>query len=363
MRSSNLRKSEAGQLLVYVTIVLMLAGLIIPPLLGFVSGAGRTAQIRQDRMLHVYAADAGMEDAFYRIGNSTAGLPQSPGESWTGNISDMNGYYVDVEIYKEAEEGVYRITSKATSDSGVSVTIEAYTSLWDYWSLLGNACSSLGDIDLSPNSEIYGNITLNGNVTGSGEIYGDETYGILGWPSAEELKDFYYSDVEGQPPYGSSQLVITHDEYMGPFYREGSLDIYSSNSTATLTLMDTFYVTGDLNSGKTNKEFVLDLNGQTVFSEQTIDIGGRCIIAGPGVIIAVGDVYFAPNFANTEFIFIMSVEGTVTAQPGSDFHGSFAGNIEINLQPGVIVQWIEPPPGLNFFGGSPLVRIETYTIK
>jgi len=355
MKSSNLRKSEAGQLLVYVTIVLMLAGLIIPPLLGFVSGAGRTAQIRQDRMLHVYAADAGMEDAFYRIGNSTD-LP----DPWT--IEDVNGYYVAVAIYEETEE-VYRITSTATSDSGVSVTLEAYTSLWDYWSLLGNACSSLGDIELSPNSEIWGNITLNGNVTGSGEIHGDETYGILGWPSAEELKDFYYGDVEGQPPYGSSQLVITHDEYMGPLYREGSLDIYSSNSTATLTLMDTFYVTGDLNIGKTNKEFVLDLNGQTVFSEQTIDIGGKCIIAGPGVIIAVGDVYFAPNFANSEFIFVMSVEGTVTAQPQGDFHGSFAGNIEINLQPGVIVQWIEPPPGLNFFGGSPLVRIETYTIK
>lgn len=362
MKSSKLRKSEAGQLLVYVTIVLMLAGLIIPPLLGFVSGAGRTAQIRQDRMLHVYAADAGMEDAFYRIGNSTAGLPQTPdAPPWVGNILDVNGYYVAVEIYKEAEEGVYRITSTATSDSGVSVTIEAYTSLWDYWSLLGNACSSLGDIDLSPNSEIYGNVTLDGNVTGSGDIYGDTTYGgILGWPSEEEgeLSKFYDGQVVSLS-CGYSTLSVGEDESipLGPCQTAGDLIIKGKGN---VTLGGTVYISGDLT---VKPGITIKLQGETIFAEGTIEFQPGSFIYGPGVIIAVGDVHFAPNLGNSEFIFVMSVDGTVTAQPGGDFYGSFAGNIEIDLQPGVIIEWIEPPLGLNFFGGSPLVRIETYTIK
>lgn len=358
MKSSNLRKSEAGQLLVYVTIVLMLAGLIIPPLLGFVSGAGRTAQIRQDRMLHVYAADAGMEDAFYRIGNSTAGLPQSPEDDpWVSNISDVNGYYVDVEIYKEAEEGVYRITSTATSDSGVSVTIESYTSLWDYWSLLGSTCSSLGDIELSPNSEIWGNITLNGDVTGSGEIHGDETYGILGWPSAEELSYFYGLQVSLSCGY--STLSVGEDESipLGPCQTAGDLIIKGQGN---VTLEGTLYVAGDL---IVKPGITIKLQGETIFAEGTIELQPGSFIYGPGAIIAVGDVYFAPNLANTEFIFVMSVEGTVTAKPNGYFYGSFAGSIEIDLQGDSTIQWMDYPDTLNFFGGSPLVRIETYTIK
>ena len=52
---------------------------------------------------------------------------------------------------------------------------------------------------------------------------------------------------------------------------DSALDIYSSNSTATLTLMDTSYVTGDLDIGKTNQDFVLDLNGQTIFCASESD--------------------------------------------------------------------------------------------
>jgi hypothetical protein len=52
---------------------------------------------------------------------------------------------------------------------------------------------------------------------------------------------------------------------------DSALDIYSSNSTATLTLMNTFYVTGDLDIGKTNQDFVLDLNGQTNFCASESD--------------------------------------------------------------------------------------------
>ena len=107
------RKGEEGMALIYVTLVLVMTMIIIPPLLGFVGGAGRSAQIREDRMLQVYAADAGIEAGYYRIiGNSTQ-LPQDPEDPpFVGNITDINGYDVDIEVYREAGN-VFKIVSTA----------------------------------------------------------------------------------------------------------------------------------------------------------------------------------------------------------------------------------------------------------
>ena len=72
-RDPALLRGEGGQALIHVTLVLVLTMLVIPPLLTFMGGAGRSAQIREDRMLQVYAADAGIEDGFFKItkGNVT----------------------------------------------------------------------------------------------------------------------------------------------------------------------------------------------------------------------------------------------------------------------------------------------------
>ena len=359
-RSSNLGKSEAGQVLVYVTIVLMLTLVIIPPLLGFVSGAGRTAQIREDRMLHVYAADAGIEDAYQWIMGNLTDLP----DPWT--IEDVNGYDVAVAIYEETEE-VYRIVSTATSDSGAGVTIEAWAAALDFQYLLDSALSSYGDLTLKPGVEIYGDVTYNGELDNKGDILGNTTKGVPSWPDEDDLKDLYYGDVEGQTPYGSSLIDIQQDETMGPLYREGSLSIYSSSSsTPTLTLGGTFYVTGDLDIGKINQDFVLDLNGQTIFSEQTIDIGGKCTVTGSGCIIALGNIFFSPQVQSgpDDFVFILSVNGNLQAQPGGDFYGAMAGLVEITSQPGSTIHWREYLiDDLNFPEGDPLPGIRAYIIR
>jgi len=367
MKSSNLRKSEAGQILVFVTITLALSLLVIPPLLGFIFGAGRTAQIREDRMFGVYAADAGIEDGYYRlIGNSTD-LPQSPGDPpWVGNISDVNGYDVAIEVYRDAGD-VYKIVSTATSYTGANVTIESYAAALDYSYLLDSALSSYGDITLGPGVEIHGNVTYNGELDNKGDIIGgNATKGLPGWPDGDELKAFYYADVDGVVPYGSSELRIQNDTNMGPLYREGFLDIYSSNPNATLTLLDTFYVTGDLDIGLTNKDFVLDLNGQTIFSEQTIDIGGKCTLTGSGAIIALGDIFFSPQVQSgpDDFVFIMSISGNLHAQPQGAFYGAMAGLVEILYQPGSTVWWREHSmDSLNFPLGEPLPGIRAYIIR
>ena len=55
----------------------------------------------------------------------------------------------------------------------------------------------------------------------------------------------------------------------------------------------------------------------------------------------MGDIYFNPNTTSdpTDFVFVMSVEGTVWFSPGGDFYGSIAGNVEVTLQPGCSLTW------------------------
>jgi hypothetical protein len=65
----------------------------------------------------------------------------------------------------------------------------------------------------------------------------------------------------------------------------------------------------------------------------------------------------------------MSIEDTVTMQPGDSFYGSVAGDVSVDLQPGCTLEWEEPPDGLNFpYDGNPNEiegepEIRTYTIK
>jgi len=54
-------------------------------------------------------------------------------------------------------------------------------------------------------------------------------------------------------------------------------------------------------------------------------------------------MYFEPNTEAgvTDPIFVMSVLGTTSVQPGGDFYGSIAGSVEIELQPGTSINYPE----------------------
>ena len=57
-----------------------------------------------------------------------------------------------------------------------------------------------------------------------------------------------------------------------------------------------------------------------------------------------------------DFIFVMSVTGTVNFQPQGDFYGSVAGDVNINLQPGSSLFWNGAPPPLKYPGAEPSDR-------
>jgi len=342
-------RDEKGQALVLVMILLLVGGLIIGPSLSYMSTGLTTGEVYERRADELYAADAGVEDAVWKIQHQDGYLPCSPSSPPKEYaITDVNGNSIDVIITSEYSVGNlslhYCVVSTATGD-GIGTEIEAHivgvSPYGDYTGLLGSVLTSQGEITIKPGS----------NVTPpEGEEHGPEEYYDDPWPTAEELADFYFADVSGEESYDSDTLDLDgSDMERGPFYREGELDILNtSNTPATLTLTGTVYVTGDTLIGKNGKDMYLDLNGQTIFvasnsadPKKALWVGGQCTILGSGIIIAVGDIYFEPKTEAgvTDPIFVMSVEGETFVQPQGDFYGSLAGSVEVQLQPGSSINY------------------------
>lgn len=362
----SLIKGEKGQALVAALILLVVGALLITPLLVYMNTGLTSGGVYERRAVELYAADAGVEDAVWKIQQGIALCPGNPSMNYT--IVDVNDKSVAVTITyvnNTTDTVTYRVESTATGDGSVT-KIEAYvigTSIYgDFSGITNYVITSQGDIDLAPNTEVN---------PSEGEHAPVEYY-TGAWPTAEELCAWYFEDVGDEEPYSSDTIDLYGvDTELGPLYRDGELEIVnSSNTPATLTLTGTIYITGDTLIGTTGKDFTLDLNGYTIFvasnssdPQKALWIGGKCTIEGSGAIIAIGDIYFEPNTEAgvTEPIFIMSVEGTSTIQPGGDFYGSIAGSVEVALQPGTSLNYPETGFGVINFPGCTAGRF-IYTI-
>jgi Tfp pilus assembly protein PilX len=369
-----LARDEKGAALVLVLILLLISGLIIGPLLSYMGTGLITGQVYEMRTDELYAADAGVEDAVWKIQNKDGYLPCSPSSpSRNYTITDVNGKSVAVDITSEyAVDGVtftYRILSTATGDgSGTVATvsgtqIEAYvTAIYDDLSgILDNVITSTSDYTLQG-----GHMTVEPQ---EGEEHGPVNYYEGDWPEAGDLAEWYRQDVIDEVSYNSDKLYV--EDYassgIGPFYRDGTLDIVNAGTKGlTLSLNGTIYITGDTLIGMTDQVFTLDLNGQTIFVESdtmggtgpggpyALQIGTKCTITGSGCIIAVGDIQFKPNLdcSEDDYVLVMSVEGQTYMQPNGDFYGTLAGKSEVYLQNGYAF-WNNPDDvegGLNFPG-------------
>ena len=345
---SRLMKDEKGAAMVVALVMLLVGGLVSAPLLAYMGTGIVTGEVYEVKTAELYAADAGVEDAVWNIQHE---VPEVMGltlcyPDWSYNMSDVNGKSVDVTITLVSNVTfTYRVVSTATGD-GSGTEIDAYVTgeskYGDYWGIMDNVLTSMGEITLKPGT----------NVTPSDGDHAPLEYYGGGWPEIWELEDFYGQQVEDEDPYPFGTIDLNGvDMDLGPLYRDGTLEIVnSSNTPATLTLTGTIYITGDTLIGKTGKDFTLDLNDHTIFvasnssdPQKALWIGGKCTIEGPGCIVAIGDIYFEPNIeaGMTEPIFIMSITGDTFLQPGGDFYGSIAGNVEVQLQPGTSVNYPE----------------------
>ena len=352
-----LRKGEAGYALVLVLILLILIGLIIVPLLLLMTTTLMSAYRHEEGMLGFYAADAGIEDAAYKIRHDDPSLPDIGApyiyfiEDEYGEVVEINDCTVEVTIEGIADpsDEVYKITSTATSDGG-STTVESYVKA-DRVDLSGfgdNAITTNGTVTIMPGSEVEGGIEDNPDY----------------WPTAEQLSAYFLAQVDDSQPFLDNTIDVKYTHNIGPLYRDGSLTIKSTSSEEeTATLNGTVYVTDDLTI---LPGWTLNLNDQTIYVEGSIT-KLQCTIIGSGSIIAVGDIDFSPNISSEgdDFVLLMSVEGTVTFYPGDTFYGSVAGDVWVTLQPGTTLTWVDPE-GVGFelpSGGLAELDIRTYTIQ
>ena len=342
---------ETGAALAMALILLLIGGLMTAPLLSHMGSGILAGEVYEARTAELYAVDAGVEDAVWKIQNKDGYLPCSPGSPARNyTLTDINGKNVDITITSVALypgttnlTGTYLVES-TTAGNGSGTQIEAYieaTSLYgDYGGLLEQVITSQGEIILKPGTEVDPPDGDQGPL----EYYDDD------WPTAEELAQFYMEDVAGEEPYDSDMLTLDSDMELGPFYRDGELEIKAGTAGVTLTLTGTIYVSGDTLIGTTGKDFTLDLNDHTIFvasdsaaPQKALWIGGKCTLVGSGVVIAIGDMYFEPNTEAgvTDPIFVMSVSGTTLVQPGGDFYGAIAGSVEVELKPGTSINYPE----------------------
>jgi Flp pilus assembly pilin Flp len=346
-----LLRDEKGASLVMVLILLLISGLIIGPLLSYMGTGLITGEVYEMRTDELYAADAGVEDAIWRIPKLGLCLHQSTNFT----IPNINGKKVEVTInctYEDEQGKSYLVKSTATGGgSGTVATvsgtqIDAYIigtyKYGDYSNILENVITTLNQI--GPPSEDKKNIHIIAEGHEPVENYPEEQ-----WPDAGQLISFYSEQVEGVTPYDSDEIILIDDVSKGPIYSdmEGLLTIESSSEGATLTLNDTIYITGETLVGKTGDYMKLNLNNNTIFiqsnaigSQKAFWLGGKCEVEGPGVIVAIGDIELAPSYSigsEAGPVFVMSISGSTTLRPGADqgdFYGCIAGNVTVVVQSG-----------------------------
>jgi len=371
-------RDEKGQTLILALILLVVGGLIMAPLLAYMNTGLLVGGVYEKEMAELYAADAGVEDAIWKIQTNKLTFVNNCSGQWSLTV---NGKNVTVEACRKdldptvcGTEFTYQILSIATTDDGggtaaidSSTTIDAYLSVsyLDLSAMLDNAIVSQDTIDIQPGTVVNGDVWLpiadeehldispGANITGEVK---DSNNMTITWPTAEQLSGYYWEDVKHleEEAYPDGYVInippgtTEEDPYpIGPLLAEGDLTI---KGDGWIRLEGTIYIKGNLDFNPT-PSINIDLNTQTIFAEGAIEILPGVTLYGSGCIIAVGDIDFQPSIASGEddFVLVLSIEGEVIFHPSDDFTGCIAGNVDVQLQPGCTVNWISPEgKGLDF---------------
>ena len=350
-----LKNRQSGQALVLALILLALGSLIIVPILNLAGTSLNYHSVVQRNTLETYAADAGVEYALCELGNDPEGYKTEVlQESFTVNdrTVDVTAEYMGDDIYK--------ITSIATTDSNSSTIIESYIHISMYPDFFNNAITSKNDVTIRPGGEVYGDVQYGGELDNKGTIYGDAMQEpVDDWPTVEELSELYWEDnVISGSTIDISSGTVENPYLIGPGHTNGDLTI---KGTGVAALNGTLYVQGSL---KVMPGSALMLNLETIYAEVDITMQPGTDLYGPGCVIAAGDIQFQPDLMTGEeaYILLLSIEGTIQFQPNNDFYGSVAGNIEVTLQPGTGLYWVEPDDGLDY-PECPTLETISYEIK
>jgi len=219
-------KSESGQALPIVLILLVLGGLLIAPCLSYASTNLNSGRVVEKNIYGLYAADAGIEDALWRLKNDPpAAYPYSY------QLPDVNG--LSVTVLTEQVTILYSVLvgSPGQHSDYIEViggmTYDEELGVYLYSANITNKQSSVMHIDkilvnLPPNFEYIPGSTSGSFTTDDPEIKGDPDSGVtLVWDFQPPLPS-----IEGapDPEHGCYSTVTETFELSGPPGYSGSDD-------------------------------------------------------------------------------------------------------------------------------------------
>jgi hypothetical protein len=168
------------------------------------------------------------------------------------------------------------------------------------------------------------------------------------------MSAFYMDQLASAPEYGD--LIIDVAGYtedspysLGPIRVNGNLKIMGDG---VARLDGPIFGIGEV---KVMPGVTVMLNDQTMYTESVMDVQPGATLVGSGALISSGDLAFQPSVGSSPYLFLMSIEGSVSTQPSGDFYGSAAGYSGVSAQPGSHFVWSDYPEGLNL----PITRDHT----
>ncbi len=97
-----MKNRESGQVLVMVLLALALGALLLGIYLAYVSTSQRSGQEAREAVVERYAADAGLEDALWRLANEP-GYAESIGSTPDVYTIEINGTTVVITVTRALE--------------------------------------------------------------------------------------------------------------------------------------------------------------------------------------------------------------------------------------------------------------------
>ena len=281
---------EDGKVLIMALVALVVGALLLTPLLGFMSSGLIAGQVYENKTSELYAADAGVMDAIWKIQSGHVREPRgcdNPTEfPYDYSIADLiNHRNVNVSI-DYVDNQTFRITSKAAGDRDSVTTIESYVFYGSEWGILldfgvvaldGNihigqntvldsyperfSCHiyaqskdpedpEKGNIDIVGNSEVYGLATATGDITVGSRAKLTPGPALNDYPPLEfNLPDIdkYFNEASNGGVH-EGDLTVNESRTLGPVHITGDLNI---GGNAVLTLGGPVWVDGKVTAGGT----------------------------------------------------------------------------------------------------------------
>ena len=177
---SRLRKEEEGVALLVTLVMMAVGSLLIVPTLNYVSTSIRTGEIFEEKLEALYAADAGVEDALWRMVNDEPSF-----FPYSYELTDINGMTVSVIIDAVTTIAGQEIGVSGVHDDFLIITKSAVYNdgIYDYTLTLtnggvGNVKVEMILIDLPPGLDYVWDSTGGDLYNDNPTIIGNSSTGI-----------------------------------------------------------------------------------------------------------------------------------------------------------------------------------------